>query len=164
MLTSATSVLSEQTAAPSQDEPSDRTIMPRNDNLVSETNVQEQMDELQRMINSMQTSESLGSPESLGSSNLGRSSCSLDAGSSNNSSKTSSSVNLGEDILKQSNMFSHTSSFEHSYYNVPVPPRADELEGNLEVLQYLGEGTSGEVSKARVKTTGFVVACKVRAV
>ena len=42
-------------------------------------------------------------------------------------------------------------------------PGVDSLPGNLEVLQSLGEGASGEVAKARIVSTGLVVAIKVRA-
>lgn len=41
---------------------------------------------------------------------------------------------------------------------------ATDICKNLEVLCSLGEGASGEVAKARIKTTGQIIARKVRAV
>lgn len=44
---------------------------------------------------------------------------------------------------------------------VPGVPPVSELAGNLDVLTSLGEGASGEVAKARIRSTGKIVARKV---
>ena len=44
---------------------------------------------------------------------------------------------------------------------VPGVPPVSELAGNLDVLTSLGEGASGEMAKARIRSTGKIVARKV---
>ena len=49
-----------------------------------------------------------------------------------------------------------------SLKDIPLDDASEmQLEGNLEILQHLGDGASGTVSKARIISTGIVIARKV---
>lgn len=49
-----------------------------------------------------------------------------------------------------------------SLKDIPLDDAGElQLEGNIEILQHLGDGASGTVSKARIISTGTVIARKV---
>lgn len=136
----------------------DATIMPFRSQEALNENPGDYMDELQRVVQRMHipddARESNGGPNRLSLSSLEAS----DLSSSDTSPNKRASWN-------SNNYFCHTDAPEmRTSASEPGYSRSEPmvLEGNLEVLESLGEGASGEVAKARVKSTGLIVARKVR--
>lgn len=131
--------------------------MPQRSDLSRPEDLETHMDEIKRMINKMQVSESL---ETLSSASEGHYSRSSYDGSDNSSHHTS--WGHSRDSSSSHHSVIAGSTGHESDQNVYTPiPAANELVGNLEVLCSLGEGASGEVAKVHIRSTGQIIARKV---
>ena len=129
----------------------DATIMPRAIPSQLGLGLETQMDELKRMLDDMKTPASVS--YEYGGVDM-QVQASGDSGMT--SSSNSSSWHMPQDPSSVSFMRSNSSlELESS-----IPP-ASEHANDIEVLASLGEGASGEVKKARIKSTGKIIAQKV---
>lgn len=145
-----------------QDDPSradDATIMPFHSHLASNVSSTDQIDELQRVVQRKQipSDDQADKVKQKNRLSLG----SLDA-SDVSSSEGSSTKPVTRSSVYRESVGGYNMQLSNSEPGAAQSGGAMPLEGNLEVLESLGEGASGEVAKARVKSTGEIVARKVR--
>lgn len=140
-----------------QDETSqteEATIMPFHSQLASRENTKDQMDELQRAIYKMNIpDEDRKRSHRLSLGSLQASDVAVKDEQPPAAWDTAPIQAHGGQEMSRTSSSSDSGRFEpHSFVS----------EDDLEVLESLGEGASGEVAKARVKSSGLIVARKVR--